>query len=57
MVDDLTIKCKYFKEGCECLFKVGELRNHSICCLFYPVACPNSGCDFVAARRHIKDHT
>lgn len=56
MVDDLTIKCKYFREGCEQMLKVGELKNHQQQCLFYPVCCPNQGCDFIATRRLIKDH-
>mmetsp|Transcript_1816 Transcript_1816/g.1265 ORF Transcript_1816/g.1265 Transcript_1816/m.1265 type:complete len:84 (-) Transcript_1816:702-953(-) len=57
MVEDLTIRCKYYKEGCPELFKVGSLKEHSSACLFYPIACPNSGCDFVGARKFIKDHT
>ena len=57
MVDELTIKCKYWKEGCEQLFKAGDLKPHSTVCPFYPVVCPNSGCDYVAARRLMKDHT
>ena len=39
------------------LFKAGELKPHSASCPFYPVSCPNSGCDFIAARRLMKDHT
>lgn len=57
MVDDLTIMCKYNKEGCDKLFKVGELKQHSDSCIFYPLVCPNSGCDFVAARHLMKDHS
>lgn len=57
MVEDLTIRCKYAHAGCDQLMKVGELRAHSELCQLYPVACPNSGCDFVGARYLIKDHT
>jgi hypothetical protein len=57
MVEDLTIRCRYAKEGCEEQFKIGELKHHSAICPYYPIACPNSGCDFIAARRLIKDHT
>lgn len=56
MVDELTILCKYHKEGCEELLKVADLKQHQNNCPFYPVACSNSGCDFVAARRLMKDH-
>ena len=57
MVDDLTIRCKYSTNGCDLIMKVGDLKAHSEQCQFYPVACPNAGCDFVAARHLIKDHT
>jgi hypothetical protein len=57
MVDDLTIKCKYFANGCDKLFKIAELKHHCDVCSFYPVACPNSGCDFIGARHLMKDHT
>jgi hypothetical protein len=56
MVEDLTVMCKYQQEGCEQVMKIGELKHHSSICPYYPVACPNSGCDFIAARRLMKDH-
>lgn len=57
MVDDLTIKCKYSASGCDKTFKVSELRQHSDSCTFYPVVCPNQGCDFVGPRYLMTDHT
>lgn len=57
MVDDLMIVCKYMKEGCETIIKVGELRHHADTCIYYPLACPNQGCDYIAARRLMKDHS
>jgi hypothetical protein len=57
MVEDLTIRCKYHKEGCDQLMKVADLKSHSDTCIFYPLECFNSGCDFVAARHLMKDHT
>lgn len=57
MVEDLNIKCRYAREGCEELFKIGDLKHHAAICPYQPIACPNSGCDFIAARRLIKDHT
>jgi hypothetical protein len=56
MVDDMTIQCKYHKEGCKQLFKAGDLKPHADTCIYYPVVCVNSGCDFVAARHLMKDH-
>ncbi|CDW86256.1 e3 ubiquitin-protein ligase nrdp1-like [Stylonychia lemnae] len=57
MVDDLQIMCKYFKEGCDKLFKVGELKQHSDTCIYYPLICQNSGCDFIGARHLMRDHS
>lgn len=56
MVEDLTIECRYRSEGCDQQFKIGELKHHSQMCPFTPIACFNSGCDFIAARHLIKDH-
>ena len=56
MVDDLLIMCKYNAQGCDKVFKVGELKHHQEECVFYPLVCQNSGCDFVAARHLMKDH-
>jgi hypothetical protein len=56
MVDDLMIVCKYSKEGCDKIFKVGDLKPHSDTCIYYPLECVNSGCDFIGARHMIKDH-
>eukprot|EP00347_Sterkiella_histriomuscorum_P008107 403346346 len=56
MVEDLTIMCKYNQEGCDKLFKVGELKHHSEICPYHPLSCQNSGCDYVAARHLMKDH-
>ena len=57
MVDDLDIKCKYFKNGCEGLMKVGDLKRHSEECEYYPLVCSNQGCDYIAARRLMRDHS
>lgn len=57
MVEDVTVKCKYYANGCDKLFKVGELKSHNSTCLFYPLSCSNNGCDFIAARHLMKDHT
>lgn len=36
--------------------KVADLKQHQNTCPYYPVACPNAGCEFIAARRLMKDH-
>ena len=57
MIDDLTIKCRYHANGCDSFFRVSDLHSHRELCQFFPVACPNHGCDFIGARLLIKDHT
>ena len=57
MVDEVIIKCKYQQHGCDIQYKVGDLKAHSDACLFYPLCCPNQGCDFIAARHLMHDHT
>ena len=56
MVDDLLIMCRYHKEGCDRCFKVGELKHHQDVCVYYPLTCPNQGCEFIGARHLMKDH-
>jgi len=56
MVDDLMVMCRYHKEGCDRCFKVGDLKRHQDVCIYYPLSCPNQGCEFVGARHLMKDH-
>jgi hypothetical protein len=37
MVEEVLIKCKYWNNGCERVFKVGELRHHRDQCDFCPL--------------------
>ena len=56
MIDEMEMKCKYHRNGCESIFKIGVLKEHQAACDFFPIACGNQGCDVISARKLMLEH-
>ena len=56
VLDELRIRCEFFRRGCTKVIELGELERHVKECGFAPAVCPNEGCNLELNKQDLVHH-
>ena len=56
MLDELSIRCKFFDRGCRKFVQLGDLERHVADCGFAPAVCSNEGCRLEVNKQDLLHH-
>ena len=56
MLDELSIRCKFFNRGCEKFVQLGDRERHVADCGFAPAVCSNEGCRLEVNKQDLLHH-